>query len=93
MSNKINWSTFEFKDFINVKTNEIDELPNGVSISTMCATCKLGTLLNVLNIEKYLELNIDDVLCVKMNKDRIRTLIPDKKKNKREKKKVFSYAM
>jgi TATA-box binding protein (TBP) (component of TFIID and TFIIIB) len=86
MSNKIIWSTFEFKDFINVKDNEIDTLPNGVSISTMCASCKLGTILNVLNIEKYLELNTDDVLCVKMNKERIRTLIPDKKKNKREKK-------
>jgi TATA-box binding protein (TBP) (component of TFIID and TFIIIB) len=86
MSNKINWSTFEVKDFINVKDNEIDTLPNGVSISTMCASCKLGTILNILNIEKYLELNIDDVLCVKMNKERIRTLIPDKSKNKREKK-------
>ena len=86
MSNKINWSTFEFKDFINVKENEIDTLPNGVSISTMCASSKLGTILNILNIEKYLELSIDDVLCVKMNKERIRTLIPDKKKNKRDKK-------
>jgi len=86
MNNKINWSTIEFKDFINDKDNEIDNLPNGVSISTMCASCKLGTIINIVNIEKYLELNIDDVLCVKMNKDRIRTLIPDKKKNKREKK-------
>lgn len=86
MNNKINWSTIEFKDFINVKDNEIDSLPNGVSISTMCASCKLGTIINIVNIEKYLELNTDDVLCVKMNKDRIRTLIPDKKKNKREKK-------
>jgi len=86
MSNKINWSIFEFKDFIEVKENEIDTLPNGVSISTMCASSKLGTILNILNIEKYLELNIDDILCVKMNKERIRTLIPDKKKNKREKK-------
>ena len=86
MNNKIIWSTIEFKDFINVKDNEIDNLPNGVSISTMCASCKLGTIINIVNIEKYLELNTDDVLCVKMNKERIRTLIPDKKKNKREKK-------
>jgi TATA-box binding protein (TBP) (component of TFIID and TFIIIB) len=90
MNNKINWTTFEFKDFINIKDNEIDYLPNGVSISTMCASCKLGTILNILNIEKYLELNIDDILCVKMNKERIRTLIPDKKKNKRDNKlKIF----
>jgi TATA-box binding protein (TBP) (component of TFIID and TFIIIB) len=86
MNNKTNWSIFEFKDFIDVKENEIDILPNGVSISTMCASCKLGTILNILNIEKYMELNTDDILCVKMNKDRIRNLIPDKKKNKRDKK-------
>jgi len=86
MSNKIDWSKFEFKDLINVKDNEIDSLPDGVSISTMCASCKFGTILNVLNIEKYFELNIDDILCVKMNKDRIRSLIPDKHKSKREKK-------
>lgn len=83
MNNKINWSTFDFKNIINVKDNEIDLLPNGVSISTMCASCKLGTTLNIVNIEKYLELNVNDVLCVKMNKERIRTLIPVKKKNKR----------
>ena len=55
MSNKANWSIFEFKDFINIKDNEIDTLPIGVSISTMCASCKLGTILNIVNIEKYLE--------------------------------------
>jgi hypothetical protein len=86
MSTKINWSTFEFKDLININEHEIDILPNGVSISTMCASCKLGTIINVFNIEKYLELNMDDILCVKMNKERIRTLIPDIKKTKREKK-------
>jgi len=86
MNNKFNWSHFDFKDLINIKDNKVDCLPNGVSISTMCSSCKLGTIINILNIEKYLELNTDDILCVKMNKERIRTLIPDKKKNKREKK-------
>jgi len=83
---KTNWDEFKFNDFINVKENEIDNLPNGVSISTMCASCKLGTEINILNIEKYLPLNQNDILCVKMNDDKIRTLIPEKKKNKREKK-------
>ena len=83
---KTNWDEFKFNDFINVKENEIDNLPNGVSISTMCASCKLGTEINILNIEKYLPLNPNDILCVKMNDDKIRTLIPEKKKNKREKK-------
>jgi TATA-box binding protein (TBP) (component of TFIID and TFIIIB) len=85
-NSKINWSNLEFKDLINIKDNEIDILPNGVSISTMCASCKLGTIINIVNIEKYLELNTDDVLCVKMNKERIRSLIPEKKKNTRDKK-------
>jgi TATA-box binding protein (TBP) (component of TFIID and TFIIIB) len=80
------WDNIEFKDFINVKENEIDNLPNGVSISTMCASCKLGTEINILNIEKYLPLDQDDILCVKMNDEKNRTLIPEKKKNKREKK-------
>jgi hypothetical protein len=62
MSTKINWSNFEFKDLINIKEHEIDILPNGVSISTMCASCKLGVIINILNIEKYLELNMDDIL-------------------------------
>jgi TATA-box binding protein (TBP) (component of TFIID and TFIIIB) len=85
-NSKINWSNLEFKDLINIKDNEIDILPNGVSISTMCASCKLGTEINILNIEKYLPLDQDDILCVKMNDEKNRTLIPEKKKNKREKK-------
>lgn len=86
MSIKTNWATFEFKDLINIKDNEINILPNGVSISTMCASSKLGTILNISNIEKYLELNMNDILCIDPKNDRKRTLIPDKKKNKREKK-------
>ena len=86
MSIKTNWATFEFKDLINIKDNEINILPNGVSISTMCASSKLGTILNIINIEKYLELNMNDILCVDPKNDKKRTLIPDKKKNKREKK-------
>ena len=80
------WSTFKYKDFLNFKENEINNLPDGVSISTMCATCKLGTIINILNIEKYLQLNNNDILCVKMNDTKIRTLIPAKEKNKRRKK-------
>ena len=50
MNSKTNWALFEFKNLINVKDNEIDVLPNGVSISTMCASCKLGTILNIVKI-------------------------------------------
>ena len=83
--NKIDWDNIQKLDYINVKENEIDNLPNGVSISTMCSSCNLNTIINIVNIEKYLELDINDVLCVKRNIEKIRTLIPDKKKNKRDK--------
>lgn len=86
---KINWDSIEITDYINVKDNEIDNLPNGVTISTMCSSCNLNTVINIVNIEKYLELDMNDVLCVKRNIEKIRTLIPDKKKNKRDKLKLL----
>lgn len=86
MSIKSQWDTFEFTDYLDVEKNEIRNLPNGISISTMCASCKLNTRLNIPNIEKYLQLNSDDILTVKKNKEKIRTLVTIKKKPKRMKK-------
>lgn len=86
MTNQIKWDNFEFKDFLDVKNKEIRNLPNGISISTMCASCKLDTKLNISNIEKYLQLNSDDILTVKKNKESMRTLIALKNKPKRTKK-------
>jgi TATA-box binding protein (TBP) (component of TFIID and TFIIIB) len=83
MSVKSLWNTFQFIDYLNVDTKEIKDLPDGISISTMCASCKLDTRLNIPNIEKYLQLNYDDVLTVKMDKERIRSLIAIKNKPKR----------
>jgi TATA-box binding protein (TBP) (component of TFIID and TFIIIB) len=86
MSIKSKWDTFEFTDYINVDKKEIKNLPNGISISTMCASCKLNTRLNIPNIEKYLLLNADDILTVKKSKEVMRTLIAVKNKPKRIKK-------
>jgi len=86
MSIKSKWDTFEFTDYINVNKKEIKNLPNGISISTMCASCKLNTRLNIPNIEKYLLLNPDDILTVKKSKEVMRTLIAVKNKPKRIKK-------
>ena len=83
---KSKWDTFEFVDFLNIKTREINNLPNGISVSTMCASCKLNTRLNIPNIETYLQLHPDDILTVKKNKERIRTLVTIKNKSKRVKK-------
>ena len=83
MTNK--WDTFEFVDYLNVDTNEIKDLPSGISVSTMCSSCKLNTRLNIPNIEKYLQLNSEDILTVENNKEKSRSLIVNKKKPKRKK--------
>jgi len=86
MSIKSRWDTFEFTDHLNVDEVEIKNLPAGISVSTMCASCKLNTRLIIPNIEKYLQLNSDDILTVKSNKEKMRTLITIKNKPKRIKK-------
>lgn len=86
MSIKSRWDTFEFTDYLKVDEIEIKNLPAGISVSTMCASCKLNTRLIIPNIEKYLQLNSDDILTVKSNKEKMRTLITIKNKPKRIKK-------
>jgi TATA-box binding protein (TBP) (component of TFIID and TFIIIB) len=80
------WENYKFIDFLNVEKNEIKNLPEGISISTMCSSCKLNTKLDITNIKKYLQLNADDILTVKTNKEEMRTLIAIKNKPKRMKK-------
>ena len=69
-------------------SKNILKLPEGVSISTMCGKCKLGTNLDLDMIKKYLELSTDDILTVKMSKIDMRTLIPIKTKKRRTKRKA-----
>lgn len=83
---KIDWSKHKYSNIIDHEKDEIKNLPNGISISTMCASGKLNSLINILNIEKYLLLDEDDILCVKFNNDNKRSLIKTKVKNKRSKK-------
>ena len=80
------WKDYEFIDYLNVKQNEIKNLPKGVSISTMCAGCKLGTSINIDNIYNFLKLNSDDILSVKLNDEKHRTLIAQKKTSRTSKK-------
>ena len=61
------WNTIDFIDYLDVTNNEVKNLPEEISISTMCTSCKLNTKLNIINIEKYLHLNSDDILSVKVN--------------------------
>lgn len=83
MNTFVNWDNFEYIDYLNVNKNEIKNLPCGLSISTMCATAKLNTKINILNIEKYLQLCPQDILSIE--KDTIKTLI-NKVKYKKMKK-------
>jgi len=80
---QVNWQDYKYIDIIGHEKNEIKDLPDGVTISTMCASCKLNSLVNVVNIKDHLQLNEDDVVTVKMNDDKKRTLVPVKVKNKR----------
>lgn len=77
------WSTFQFINYLKADQIEVDGLPDGISVSTIGASCKLNTRLNIPNIEKYLQLNFDDILTVKQNNGLIRTLITPQTKVKR----------
>jgi len=87
MMSKVNWNDFKYIKIIDYEKEEIKNLPDGLTISTMCASAKLNSLINTVNIEKYLQLDQDDIVCVKLNNDNQRTLIQTKTKNKRLKKK------
>ena len=54
----------------------------------MCGNCNLGTKLCLDNIQNLLPLSTDDILTVKVNKTKLRTLIPIKIKKRRTKKKI-----
>ena len=82
---KFSWNDYQFLDLINYKEHEVDNLPNGVSISTMCCSAKIGSEINIENVQNYLQLNKNDILTVKMNDQKIRTLLEQKVKNKRKK--------
>lgn len=84
---KIFWKNYKFKDYLDVKKKEISGLPKGVSISTMCAKCNLGTKIDVDNIYEHLKLDDNDILTVKVDKDKQRTILPVKVKKRRTTKK------
>ena len=68
---------------IDVEKLEINNLPDGVKVATMCASCVLGVKLELDNIEKYMSLHENDILTIKRSKENIRTLIELKKPSKR----------
>jgi len=83
---KFSWNDYQFLDLINFKEHEVDNLPKGVSISTMCCSAKIGSEISIEHIQNYLQLNKNDILTVKLNDSKIRTLLEQKIKNRRKKK-------
>jgi TATA-box binding protein (TBP) (component of TFIID and TFIIIB) len=88
---QLNWNDIKIIDYIGINNNDenckneevTNNIPLGLSVSTMCASCKLNTVLNLSNIEKYGSLDPQNMLSIGENK----TLIDDKnKRNKRIKK-------
>ena len=80
-----NYNISDFIDYVNIEENEITNISKEISISTMCASCKLNTKINIDNIEHYLDLNSNDILTVKVSKENMRSLITVKNKSKRVK--------
>ena len=82
------WDNFNYVDYLDVKNSEIKNLPDGISISTMCSYCNLNSNIEISNIEKYrlLLISSDDILKVKVNEERMTSLIDNNVKPKRKKK-------
>ena len=88
ITNKMNkWDNLIVKPYLQFEKTLL-KLPVGISISTMCGKCKLGSNLDLDNIKKYLDLSTEDILTVKMSKNDMRTLIPVKIKKRRTKRKA-----
>jgi TATA-box binding protein (TBP) (component of TFIID and TFIIIB) len=71
---------------------DYDKIPKDILISTMTITCKLGTNINLENVAKYIDLNLDGIISIKYGclteySELTRSLIEKKKKKKKGKKK------
>lgn len=95
------WDTYNFIDYLNIEDLQCTNLPDGLKISTMCASAKrdkdtglggLCTDINLNNIYNYMKLSSDDILTIKKSDILKKTIIPEKKKKRRttKKKKVVS---
>lgn len=70
---------------------DLDKVRTFVSMSTITLTCKINTEFYVLNIFKHMPLIKNRIVTIKYGDDKIRTLIPIKKKQRKttKRKKLF----
>jgi TATA-box binding protein (TBP) (component of TFIID and TFIIIB) len=73
----------KIKKLIEVDKLEVNNLPDGVQVATMCSSCKIGTKIDLDNIEKFMTLNENDVLAIKRSRENLRSLVSVKKQTKR----------
>ena len=70
-------------NYINEDNLLLDKLSKNIKISTISATCFLGTTILIDNIFKYINLDKDKIFTIKY-KDIVNSLYPQKKKRKKE---------
>ena len=92
----INWNKVKFTEQFPVEDFKIKNLSDGIKISTICASCHIGTEFNLDNIFKHISLKPEDVLVVKRNNQNLRSIITLKEtkrrsKTEQEKKKTTSF--
>ncbi len=70
-------------DYIDTNYLKLNVLPDNINISTISATCCLGTNINLCNIYKFMKLDLGAIFTVKY-KNKVRSLEPQKKKKKKK---------
>jgi len=69
-------------NYIDSEYLKLELLPENIKISTISATCCLGTNINLSNIYKYVKLDLKTIFTVKY-KNKVRSLEKQKKKKKK----------
>lgn len=92
----INWNKVKFTEQFPVNDFKIKNLSDGIKISTISASCHLGTELNLENLFRHASLKPEDILVVKRNNQNLRSIIEIKQtkrrsKTEQEKKKTTSF--
>jgi len=85
------WKDFKFKDLININHFIIDNLSEGIKVSTICSSCNIGANLNISNLVDYFPLDSDSVLTIKKTKNDLRTILTQNENDTEDNKKIKSF--
>lgn len=61
-------NTIEITDYIDIKSYNMNIIPDNISISTMSITCKLGTIFSINNIYDNMDLEDNYIVAIKSSK-------------------------